>query len=213
MGFYSWLRQNAEDLVTAIVVAGIVFAPPLVFAFYKPDKILEAGTLSVAILALLLTVWGLAYVRREIKARMRPFVSVHEIESSASVSRESTHFTLDCLSIRIQNTGPVPARSPRIHVCLRYVDSSQIAWQAEREIPSFAPNTQVRLEFSDLSPTEIQPTLYQGKMNLEICVNYKGTAENHQTKQTYRIQHSGVPIAAPNFAVFVFEPIEPTSFS
>lgn len=213
MGFYSWLRQNAEALVAAIVLTGVVVAPPLVFAFYKPDRMLEAGTLSVAIFALLLTVLGLNFLRREVAEHVRPVVSVHKIESSASVSKESTHFTLDSLSIGIQNTGSIPARSPRIHICLRHVDSRQIAWQDEKEIPSFPQNTQVTLDFSDLNPPEIHQTIYQGKMNLEIRVNYKGIAGNHQTKQTYKIQPSGLPISAPNFTVFVFEPIEPTSFS
>lgn len=213
MGFNSWLRQNAEALITAIVLAGVILALPLVVAFYRPDKMLEAGTLSVAIFALLLAILSLNFAKREIEARVRPFLSVHKIESSASVSEESTHFILDSLSIYFQNTGSIPAKEPRIHICLRYIDSNQIVWEDGKEIPSFAPSTQVSLDFFNLSPPEIHRIIYKGKMNLEICVNYKGLAENHQTKQTYKIKPSGLPITAPNFTVFVFEPVEPASFS
>jgi hypothetical protein len=210
--FYSWLRQNAEAIVIALILAGVVVAAPLVFAFYAPDKMLEAATLAVAIFALVLAILGFNFVRRQVETRIRPFVSVHTIESSASVSKESTHFILDSLSIHIQNTGSIPARSPRVHVCLKRADSGQIAWQDKKEMPSLAPNTRGRLTFSDLTPPEIHQDIYQGKMNLEIRVNYEGIGENYQTKQTYKIQPSGLPITAQNFTVFVFEPIEPMSF-
>lgn len=151
----------------------------------------------------------------EIQARMRPFVTVAkigEIASPGPSGPNSAPYVLNGCTIHIQNTGSVPADN--LNVCVSLVDreSGEAAKELRTQLPFLPPIVENTVNSGNL-PDEIQPKLYTGGMRIEVFIKYDGLGKAHETKQTFDIETSKLPLVAPNFSIFVFKQVDPSYWS
>jgi len=190
----------------AIVIYALVWVA-LVFEWYYTKGGVNAYLALLAFLVafgtLLVTIYNLILTRRDIKARIRPFVTIADIGPRP---RPWNGFSLP-----LQNTGALPA--DELNILVSFINSK--TGETEHPVPQeyltlLAPGSQHTIYLYNLPP-HFEKTTLDGNMQVQVLINYQCLGTNYETQQTYTIENPTI-VATPasDASIFVFKPTSPS---
>lgn len=188
----NWLRHHSKAVVSflGILVIAYVIAVTIFYVYGKYGfeaqlqygaLLLTGATLSVTVMLVALTTSNLEFMKRDIEARVRPFLSVNEIKELKREDAVNKFY-----SFNLRNTGIVPAKSVQV-IALRVNTETRANERLMRQnLPLIAPNQEIPLVIH-VDRSALQEAIDAGVYNLELTFEYEGIEKTYWTKQSFRI--------------------------
>jgi hypothetical protein len=221
-----------------IWITVFVFIMLIVVDHYRPDDLLIAASLAIAVYTLYfaglslkastdsleltkdsleVTKKALELTTLDVTTRIRPWVTVYHLHADfIQIEQGEPPIVLSKLSFFICNNGTVPASSVKAEMILLGNDSNDALVTKVEEDPGLPPNISVTF-FLGLSPfLPIQQLIYDEKVRVQIHLTYLGPVGTvHETVQTYNIQKDRTFTGRVESGEFqyIFSPTPPMTFT
>ncbi len=215
----SWMKRPATRILLGVIIIAAVIGIIVYFVSVHigsdEGKYVSASVASL--LAAIAAMGSLLYAIEDANTRMRPIISVENIQQTSSLGPDGQAATIpyqmDAFYVVVHNTGVVPAEDIHISAILSDTTCNNPLKEAEAKVPVLAPSGKYRLSLLQL-PGRAQAPICAGTAQFQIVIKYRGFGRKHKTILTYSIfLNRGAPLVDPESQIFLFQPVAPSSIS